>query len=423
MRKKRRKTRSQRSLGEASRQTAAPHAEFYSASPVEKPLHEDGHGSGSEQGQRTSRHRARTARREEKIDPREKMALAAILKSMILILMLGIAFFLLWKGIGLYEESIWLEHAKERESSPVLQDVVLVAKFDIQDQDAREKFAGRVELWRKADRLVNSAEALLQRNIYDLAIERCQDALRLDPSHMGALDRLGQLYFKKENYVEAVNAYIRLLSVDPSRSEVQKKLIRALDAYGDTAAVMYMAEWYQEQNLYDPDITLFLANARYSREEFPEAVEAYGRILRDTPLNILALERQASAYMQIEQYDKALIPLETLRGNNYREKEYYLKIAICNAQLKQSKESLLALGRAAQLFDNRLVVGWVQDSRFDPIRSDRAFQSFIDRVAGAQTRLWLEKQVSEELKKPEKVPVLGIPTVDKLDNELLKPRK
>ncbi len=237
------------------------------------------------------------------------------------------------------------------------------------------------------------------------------------------MDRLGQLYFAKENYVEAVNAYIRLLSVDPSRAEVQKKLIRALDAYGDTAAVMYMAEWYQEQNLYDPDIALFLANARYTREEFSEAAEAYGRILRNAPLNRLALERQALAYMQIEQYDKALVPLETLRENNYREKEYYRQIAICNAQLKQSKESLLALGRATQLFESRIIVGWVQDPRFDPIRTDRAFQAFLDRVAGTSTRLWLEKQAAEQAKKPDKVQELEIPTVDKLDNELLKPRK
>lgn len=357
------------------------------------------------------------------MDPREKMALAAILKSVIMILLLLIAFVLLWKGIGLYEESIWMEHAAEGEASPVLQDAALVEEFDIQNQDDRENFAERVELWRKADRLVQSADDLLKRNIYGLATERCQDALRLDPSHMGALGRLGELYFEQENYVEAVNAYIRLLSVDPSRSEVQKKLIRALDAVGDAAAVMYMAEWYREQNLYDPDIALYLANARYSREEFAEAAEAYGRILRDTPLNIMALERQAAAYMKIEQYDKALVPLETLRENNYREQEYYRQVAICNAQLLQSKEALLALGRAVQLFDSRMAVNWIQDSRFDPIRTDRAFQAFIDRIAGAETRLWLEKMAFEEAKQKGKTQELAIPTLDKLDANLLKPRQ
>ena len=358
------------------------------------------------------------------MDIREKIALVAILKSIIIIFLLVIAFFMLWKGIGLYEESIWMDHVKEGAGSPVMQEVVIVEDFDIQNQDTREKFADRVELWREADRLVRSADALMRRSIYDQAIERCQDALRLDPSHMGALERLGRLYFEKENHVEAVNAYIRLLSIDPSRSEIQKKLIQSLDAFGDAEAVMYMAEWYLKQNLYDTEIQLYLANARYTREEFIEAAKAYGRVLREAPQNVDALERQAMSYMQLDQYDKALVPLGILRGNNYRRQEYYKQIAICNAQLLQGKESLQALGRAAQLFEKQLIVGWLRDPKFDPIRTDRAFQAFIDRIAGEETRLWLEKVASDQANKTDIKSELEIPTVnDKLDSELLKPRQ
>ncbi|MCK4564551.1 MAG: hypothetical protein KAU94_07745, partial [Verrucomicrobia bacterium] len=270
MRKKHEKNRSRRSSEDPSHPSSGSNVEFYAASPTEKPLYGDRTVSDSKQVHRTSRHRASTGRREEKMDVREKRALMAILKSIIIIFLLGIAFFMLWKGISLYEESIWLDHAKEDEGSPVLQEVVLVEDFDIQNQDTREKFADRVELWREADRLVRSADALLLRSIYDQAIERCQDALRLDPAHMGALERLGRLYFEKENHVEAVNAYIRLLSVDPSRPDIQKKLIQSLDAFGDAEAVMYMAEWHLEQNMYDAEIQLYLANARYTREEFAE---------------------------------------------------------------------------------------------------------------------------------------------------------
>lgn len=423
MRKKRRNNSSARSSKEAAHHTPVSSAEFYTTSPTEKPLYDNSMGSDSKQVHKTSRHQASTGRREEKLDPREKMALMAILKLFVMILVLVIAFFMLWKGIGLYEESIWLDHAKEGEGSPVLEEVVLVEDFDIQNQTAREKFADRIELWREADRLVRSADALLQRSIYDQAIIRCQDALRLDPSHSGALERLGQLYFAKENYVEAVNTYIRLLSVDPSRAEIQKKLIQALDKFGDAEAVMYMAEWYLEQNMYDAEVQLYLANARFTREEFAEAAEAYGVVLRDTPRNVSALERQATSYMLLEQYEKALAPLEVLRTNNYRGQEYYKQIAICNAQLLQSKESVQTLGRAAQLFEKNLVVGWVRDPRFDPIRTDRAFQGFIDRVAGQETRLWLEKVASDQAKPKDEGPKLVIPTDERLDSDLLKPRQ
>ena len=162
---------------------------------------------------------------------------------------------------------------------------------------------------------MRSADVLLQRNIYDEAIKQCQDALRRDPFHHGALERLGRLYYAKGDHVEAVNAYIRLLSVDPSQKKTQKRLIDALDALGDYGAVRYMAEWYLEQHMFDADIQLYLANALYAQESFEEAAKAYDRVLRESPMDVQVMERQADAYMQVQQYEKALVPLSKLREN------------------------------------------------------------------------------------------------------------
>ncbi len=424
MKKKHKKASSRCSSREPVHHASSSTAEFYTASPSEKPLYDDGRTIDSGRENRTSRHQASTGHRAEKMDPREKMALMAILKAAAIVLLLGIAFLLLWKGIGLYEESTFLDRAKEGDASPVPQEANLVEDFDIQDQDAREKFAERVEQWREADRFVRSADALLKRGIYDQAIVRCQDALRLDPAHMGALERLGHLYFEKENYVEAVNAYVRLLSVDPSRLEVQRKLIKALDAFGDTDAVMYMAEWYLDQNVFDIEIQLYLANARYVREEFVEAAEAYGKVLSNSPRNARALTRQAASYMQVGEYEKALVPLEVLRKNNYRGQDYYKQIAICKAQLLRSEESVQTLGRAAMLFETRIVLGWLKEPQFDPIRTDRIFQSFTERIGGEEFRIMLEKLAVEQRKKrQDKLPGLVIPTDEIRDSELLKSRK
>lgn len=362
------------------------------------------------------------------MDPREKMALMAILKSVIMILLLVIAFFMLRKGISLYEESIWLEHA-DTEKSPVLQEVAMVEDFNIQDQDAREQFVKRIQKWKDADRLVRSADALLQRNIYDQAIEQCQNALRQDPAHSGALERLGRLYYAKKDYVEAVNSYIRLLSVDPSREDVKKSLIQALDAFGDHEAVQSMAEWYLDENLNDADIQRYLANALYDQGNFAEAAEVYGRVLRDAPKDIQALERQASTYMQIGQYAKALVALNKLRENNYRNQAYYKQIAICNAQLQLSQETVQTLGRAAQLFGEKIVMGWMQDPLLDPVREDRNFQAFTDRIGGEEFRQWLEKMAQNidaaQSPKPEIGPKLEMPSgsMDLKENELLKPKQ
>ena len=402
-------------------------SEFYSSSPVEKPLTDASAPSDSHDVRKTGRHKAVSGRGVEKMDPREKMALMAILKSVVLILSVVIAFFLLRKGISLYEESIWIDNASEVEASPILQEVELVEEFNIQDQDSREQFAKRIELWKEADRLVRSADILMQRNIYDQAINQCQDALRRDPSHLGALERLGRLYYAKGSYVEAVNAYIRLLSVDPSQAETQKRLIEALDAFGDYDAVKYMAEWYLAENTADTDVLRYLANAHYAREDFAEAAEAYGRVLRDSPKDIKAMEQQAAAFIQVQQYEKALVPLEKLHENNQRNPLYFKQTAICHAQLEQGQETVQILMRMGQIFGKDMVLGLIRDPLFDPVREDRVFQAFVDRFGGKEYRTGIEdvmrKSNAEPEKEPEIEPQLKIPVSDIEGEGLVQPNQ
>lgn len=423
MRKKSRKNSSARSSGGFDRITSSQ-TDFYSATPSEKPLNDDSSISSSKQVRKTNRHQTAAGRRADKMDPREKMALLAILKSVVMVLLLLIAFFLLWKGIGLYEESVWLDHADVPEKSPVLQEVILTDDFDILNQDSREQFAARIEGWKEADRLVRSADVLLHRNIYDQAIDQCQDALRKDPSHRGALERLGRLYYAKKDYVEAVNAYIRLLSVDPSQKKVQVQLIQALDAFGDYKAVKYMTEWYLDVNIYNVDVQRYLANALYAQESFEDAVGAYDRVLLELPDDVLALERHAGACMQVQKYEKALVSLSRLREKHYRNPTYYKQIIICNAQLDRSRDAVLTLGRAAELFGAPMVMGWIQDPKLDRIREDRGFQAFTDRVGGEEFRRQLEHMAQNMERRDEDKADAGLrlemPTSEFRDEELLK---
>jgi tetratricopeptide (TPR) repeat protein len=402
-------------------------ADLYSSgAPEEQPLYADRRISGAGHVRKTGRHQAVTGRRKETADPREKMALLAILKSVIVILLLMITFFLLWKGIKLYEEKVWMDAQGEEKIAPVLSEMVLVEEFDIANKDARDVFAERIKVWRESQRLVGSVDTLLARGNIDQAIKRCQDALRLDPAHSGALERLGELYFKKGLFIESVNSYIRLLSVDPSRKDMQVKLIKSLDAQDDSKSVVFMAQWYQEENTYNEDVQRFLANALFEQGNFAEAAAAYERVLVDDAADVLAREKLADSYMNLEQYDKALTALEALRVTNYREQRYYHAIAICNAQLRNSEETVQALGKAAHLFGQKVVVSWVKDPKLDPVREDRAFQAFADRVGGEEFRKWLEQMAKtmEGAEREDVEPQLKLPTTsDTIDPELLQQRR
>ena len=397
-------------------------SDFYAGSPAEQPLFQDRHHTTINSVRKTGRHQGVSGRRKVEVDPREKMALIAILKSMILIILLVIAFFLLWKGIKIYEESVFQKTHGDQDVNPVLKELVLVEDFDIENQDSREMFAERVDVWRESTRLVRSAEGLIQRNNYDQAISRCQDALRLNPTHHKALETLGELYFMKGLYVESINSYIRLLSVDPARVDLKRQLIKVLDAHEDSNAVIFMARWYQDEHEYSGEVQRYLANALFHKEEFPEAVEEYRRVLIDDPDDLESLEKMADAYIYIEDYANALTTLEKLQAKNYRDQLYYRKIAICHAQLGQSSETVQTLGKAAHLFGQQVVIGWVQDPRLDPIREDRTFQAFADRVGGEEFRKWLEKVAqSMEGEQGDGIdPQLSLPKQDSLKSDLLK---
>jgi tetratricopeptide (TPR) repeat protein len=370
--------------------------QFYAAKPSEQPLYERKGASGRNRTQSTGRHQTGRSRRKEGVDPRDKMALVAILRLVVFIIVLMIVFFLLKKGIRIYEESVWLENTPVEQPSPVMEELDLAGDFDIRDEESRQNFAGRIEHWREADRLVRSADSLLKRNNFDQAIEQCQEALRRDPAHRGALARLGELYYSSGDYVESVNAYIRLLSVDPSNAGVQKDLIKALVAFGDHDAVFYMAKWFLEQNHYDPVVQRYLADTFYDQGKFEEAAEAYNRAVADTPKDVDVLERQVAVLMQIGRYSDALVTLTRLREMDLENQIYYRNIAICQAQLRQSQKAVQTMGRSAQLFGIHVVVGWMQDPRFDPIRKDRIFQLFAERIGGEEFRKSVEKVADSE---------------------------
>lgn len=423
MKRKKQKNNTPKSTG--SFDHSGSNSDFYAgSSKSEQPLYSQQQHASISSVHKTGRHQAVTGRRKEGGDPREKMALVAILKSITMILLLMIAFLLLWKGIKIYEESVYIKTQSEQDLSPVLKDVVLVEEFDIGSQESRELFAERIEIWKEAKRLVRSADGLLARNNFDQAIARCQKALEVSPSHTGALERLGLLYYEKGMYVESINSYIRLLSVDPSRVDLQEKVIQALDAHADADAVTYMSRWYLEENSYNADVQRYLANSLFSKGEYVEATKAYDRVLKDNPGDVEAMEQQARAYMYLEEYEQALKTLNNLQQKNYRDSNCYRSIAVCHAQMGQGVETVQTLGKAAHLFGQNMVMGWIQDPRLDPIREDRTFQAFADRVGGEEFRKWLEKvaKTMDGEDREEITPQLTLPKEGLQNPELLKPR-
>ncbi len=392
-------------------------SDFYSSAPTESPLYQDGAELDRNRVRQTERHKAAPGLSKETIDPREKMALLAILKAAMMLLMLLIAFFMLWKGIKLYEESVWMEGQPEEELSPVMFELPVPEHAETGEAETGESFAARIKGWQEADRLVGIADTLLLRNNYDAAIERCQDALRLDPAHMEALKKLGELYFEKGMYPEAINTYIRLVSIDPSRKDMKRRLITALDANGDAQSVVAMALWFNDTNGFDEGINRYLANALFKLEEYAEAAPVFERVLKYSPQDADILQALANCYMLLEQYEQALVVLEQLQTINFRDIHGYKQILICHAQLGHGPETVKILGKAAHLFGQNTVISWISDPLLDPVRQDPKFQAFADSVGGEEYRKYLEKMAEAIEGSSDKGidPQLAMPKQEELD--------
>jgi len=401
--------------------------DLYTVTPTEKPLHDTMNKAGERNPRRTSRHHVHKKRQESNVDPRDKAALVAVLRYSIIIVILIISFFLLKRGIDLYEKNIEFKYRSSlATSSPILGTNGPIEDSAVEKRTLEEQIPEFVRRWNEVERHVRAADALLERKIYEQAIERCQQALALDHTHIGALQRLSEMYYLKGNYRGSVNTLVKVLNIDPSREEIQKNLILSLVALKDWKSVVAMAEWYLNRNGTDLEIQKYLAQALYAEERYEEVVPIDTRILTEEPENVASLKRLGKIYIRLGQYAKAAECYKKLRNTDNEKPEYYRELAVCYAQLHQPNDTVNVLARASNIFGERVVIEWLKDVSMDAVRGERVIQQFVDRVADEKTRKWLELLAENMKKRETKIPKVKVDADTEKLIELkpeLRPRK
>ena len=79
------------------------------------------------------------------------------------------------------------------------------------------------EAWNKR------ATVLFLMKKYELSLKDIDKTLDLEPRHFGALDGLGQIQFKLNNFSESIQTYERLLTIVPHSSSA-KKMLKLMNA-------------------------------------------------------------------------------------------------------------------------------------------------------------------------------------------------
>ncbi|MFC1557541.1 tetratricopeptide repeat protein [candidate division KSB1 bacterium] len=209
-----------------------------------------------------------------------------------------------------------------------------------------------------------AGDRLLTNGNYDSAIEEFRALTEADPSDYRAHIKLGDAYFARKDFTEAINAYAAALEIQPGNSDAQEKWMNAsyekaqllindgehgpairifeviLEKNPDYSRVLKpLAQAYRELNRLDKARELF--SLRLSRNpddaEAAEALEEIGSTESEAVKLYLSAHKDYNAGMYYEASETLQKALELKR--DYKEALYLRHLAEGRHHLRRSSES------------------------------------------------------------------------------------
>ncbi|MBN2684886.1 MAG: tetratricopeptide repeat protein [Pontiellaceae bacterium] len=366
-------------------------SDFYGSGTGETPLYiEAGRPKGS--ARKTTRHRAVTGKRKENADQRDKLAMMAILKWSVLLVVLLMVLLLTKFALSSVEKKRAEEAlAGAQNGDGGVLNIVISGQnpLEMENPVGKESMASMVDDCENTERLLNTANSFVLQGNIDAAVEKCIEVLKINPVHSETLELLGELYFRQGKYAASANAYTYLVRTAPDREYLQQYLLRSLAALGELESVIQVASWYHQNNEYNHDVQNYIAQAYFDGEHYEMALTAYERLLKEKPKDVDYLTIRSEILVRLDRYEDALTALEKLQSVNGRDSYTSSTMALCYAQLGKAFEAVQVMEQSAVLFGRNTVISWLEDSKLDPIRSDRGFMIFDERIRGAEFQQYL----------------------------------
>jgi tetratricopeptide (TPR) repeat protein len=401
-------------------------AGFYEQRDAETPLDGTNEGAGT-RVHRTSRHTP-PRRRETSNRASHRQLTALVLKIFLIPILLMAGYFVLKLAVSRLEapsekdEEKWETSAEVMERGTVSAEALPeaeVVEMEFSDEEPLKQLLDRLE---QADYLLRSAEALEQRGMDEEAAARFQEALQFAPENLVIRKSLLELRIKLGNYEEALPLCVRLLEQDSRDQEVREHLLTALHETGQSEASLFLAEQMLEKTPGNLHVMEVAAYDYAAKGEPDKALEMYDGILQRDPGHLLALEGSATIYEWQGEWIRAL-PYRMKLVRLDPQDERYRALARNYAQQNEAGKAVIFLGQASSLYGEAVVIPWLSDPRFDPVRKTVEFRSFADQVVGAQTREMIEELRRREIQQPGLMDPLNLDRPAETDLEILKPRQ
>ena len=311
---------------------------------------------------------------------RDLSALIYILRLLIICILILAGFFLLIKGVALYEERMSLE--KKSQTLPVVMMETRIPTTQLDLDNTSLFFEKQCNEWQQEVQETRSIKELLKRDNYELALDKCNQMLIKNPANEVVLKLITDIYIGMGRYVEAINSTIRLLNIDNSNDHLKVKLIQSVFAHDDHVAVLQLTDWYYRNANFNPDVHLLLLDSQIELGKYEEAVITADRLL-NSDVDVLHIYNQKIiALTNLEKYKEALDIYDNVYEQRYRDPSFYREYAICFVKLDDIKKSVEVLGKAVNIFGREVVLSWLAAPEYDVQRDDIFFNTFVVRVGG-----------------------------------------
>lgn len=159
----------------------------------------------------------------------------------------------------------------------------------------------------------DSAKLYLQKGLqakterrWQLAINHLQKAVSFDPTDKEALIALGDVAYEMKQYNAAINAFEKLLTLEPVNSIAIEKLANIYFWFNNTEKATAYATKMEELKIGGSRPNYIIGMCAYKDENYPIAINRLLNYLDSDPNNAEVTYDVGRAYVDLERYEKAI---------------------------------------------------------------------------------------------------------------------
>ena len=174
------------------------------------------------------------------------------------------------------------------------------------------------------------------------AMERGEKTQRLAQLRRGILSAAGLL----GNWSEAADQYIELINAYPEDAGLTQEAALMAGAHGEREKLINFYRKTVETSPRDARWSIVLARLETALEDYPVAIEAYGKALRVRPEQKDLYEAKAGLEERLYKLDDAVADYEQLYKLSYRDPQWKVKAAEARARQGRNADAVKALDEA-----------------------------------------------------------------------------